>query len=72
VWVEQVALGEPGGKGKLMDVTRIIAELRSEREDIERAILSLERLDRLSTATREGAVQSMTEISRDKEPDDGL
>ena len=49
-----------------MDVTQIISELRSEREDIERKILSLERIDRLSTGTTEGAVRSVAEIRRVK------
>jgi hypothetical protein len=35
-------------KEQLMDVTRLISDLRSERDDIERAILALERIDQLS------------------------
>jgi hypothetical protein len=46
-----------------MDVTRIISELRLEREHIERTILSLERFDRLSTGTAEVAAQSETYIN---------
>jgi hypothetical protein len=53
-----------------MDVTGILSELRSEREDIERAILSLERFDRHGTGTTEAAAQSVTEIRRVREPDD--
>lgn len=40
------------GRGVSMDVTGIISELRTEREEIEQAILSLERFDRLRTGTR--------------------
>jgi hypothetical protein len=54
-----------------MDVTKIIAELRSEWEDIEREILALERLDRLSAGTMEATAQSVIEIRRVKEPDEG-
>ena len=32
------------GEGKIMDVSKILAELREERQQIEEAILSLERL----------------------------
>jgi len=42
-------------------VTRIISELSSELEGIERAILSLERCDRHSAGTTEAAAQ-LTEI----------
>ena len=55
-----------------MDVTRIISELRSEQEDIDRAILALERFDRVSIGTTERAVQSTTEIRAVKEPEDDL
>jgi hypothetical protein len=55
-----------------MDVTKIISELRLEREDIERAILSLERVDRPSAGTIEAAAQSGTEIRMVREPDGGL
>src|SRR5947207_14324285 len=37
--------GRPGG-GKEMDVDKILAELKSEREQLEEAIVSLERLAR--------------------------
>ena len=40
-----------------MDVTKIILGLRSELEDIEGAILALERCDRHSTGTTEAAAQ---------------
>jgi hypothetical protein len=46
-----------------MDVTRLISELRLEREHIERTILSLERFDRLSAETSEVAAQSVTHIN---------
>jgi len=52
-----------------MDVTKIISELRLEREDIERAILSLERFDRPSTGTTEMAAQSAAGIQMVREPD---
>ena len=42
-----------------MDVTGILSELRFEREDIERAILSLERFDWHSTGTTEAAAQAV-------------
>ena len=54
-----------------MDVTKILLELRSEREQIEWAILSLERFDQPSTGTTEAAAQSVTEIRKVREPDDG-
>ena len=47
-----------------MDVTRMISELRSEREHIEQTILSLERFDRLSTEAAEAAAQPVTYINR--------
>ncbi len=40
-----------------MDVTRIISQLRSEREQIEQAIRSLEEFDRLSTRPTEAKEQ---------------
>jgi hypothetical protein len=46
-----------------MDVTRVIAGLRLEREHIERIILSLERFDRLSIEAAEVAAQSVTYIN---------
>ena len=46
-----------------MDVTRLISELRLEREHIERTILSLERFDGLSTETAEVVAQSVTCIN---------
>jgi hypothetical protein len=46
-----------------MDVTRIISELRLEREHIERSILSLERFNRLGTETAEVGAQSVTYIN---------
>ena len=46
-----------------MDVTRLISELRLEREHIERSILSLERFDRLNTETAEVGAQSVTYIN---------
>ena len=55
-----------------MDVTKIISELRLEREDIERAILSLERFDRPSAGTAEVAAQSAPGIRMVREPDGGL
>ena len=36
--------GGPASKGILMDVTKILAELRQERDQIEEAIITLERL----------------------------
>jgi len=51
-----------------MDLTRIIGELRLEREEIERAIFSLERFDRPGTTV--AAVQSATAIRVVKEPND--
>jgi hypothetical protein len=53
-----------------MDVTTILSELRSEREDIEQAILSLERHIRSSARTTKAAAQSVTEIRRVREPGD--
>jgi DNA repair exonuclease SbcCD ATPase subunit len=52
-------------------VTRIISELRSEREDIEQDILTLERYDRLRTRAVEAAAQPVTEITKIKGPGDG-
>jgi hypothetical protein len=65
-------LGEQGNKGQLMDVTRIIAELRSERQEIERAILSLERFDRRSNGATKETPRYVTDIRRVMEPDGGL
>jgi DNA-binding response OmpR family regulator len=53
-----------------VDVTGVIAELRSEREEIERAILGLERSDRPSAKTTDAAAQSATGIRVLKELDD--
>jgi DNA-binding response OmpR family regulator len=53
-----------------MDVTRVLSDLRSEREDIEHAILSLERLDRPSAQTTDAAAQSATGIRVVKAPNE--
>jgi hypothetical protein len=45
-----------------MDVKKAISELRAERADIDRAILILERSNRVSTATAVAAAHSVTEI----------
>ena len=50
-----------------MDVTGTISELRAERENIEQAILSLERFDRLSAGTTKESTQSVIQIRRTKE-----
>ena len=53
-----------------MDLERIISELRSERDDIELAILYLERrFDQPRNATSEPATLAGTEIRRIKSPD---
>ena len=52
-------------------MARILSELRLEREDIEQAILFLERSYRPSSGTTKAAAQSVAEIRRPKEPDDG-
>jgi hypothetical protein len=54
-----------------MDVHRFILELRAEREDIEHAILSLEKGDQLRNGTTSVAKQSVTDIRRVKEPGGG-
>jgi hypothetical protein len=54
-----------------MDVTRIISELRSEQEEIEQEILSLERGDGPGSGTTEAAARSVTEIRTGGEPDAG-
>jgi len=46
-----------------MDVKKAISELRAERADIDRAILILERSDRVNTATAVAA-HSVTEIGK--------
>ena len=51
-----------------MDVTGVISELRSERDDVEQEILFLERADQHSTRTAEAATQSATEIRRGQRP----
>ena len=56
-----------------MDVKQILSELRWEREDIEKAILCLERSDRPGTGTAEtasAAAQPVIEIGSIKKPDD--
>ena len=53
-----------------MDVTRVLSDLRSEREDIEHAILSLERLDRPSAQPTDAAAQSAAGISVVKAPNE--
>jgi len=53
-----------------VDVTGVIAELRSEREEIERAILGLERSDRPSAKTTDAVAESSTGIRVLKELDD--
>jgi len=55
-----------------MDVTKILAELRSERDDIEQAILALERFDPHSAGAAKGAGQSVSEIRGFREPDDAF
>jgi hypothetical protein len=45
-----------------MDVLRIISELRLQRDHIQQAILSLERLDRPRTGVTETAAESRTEL----------
>ena len=57
--------------GQVMDVTRIISELRSEQEEIEQEILSLERGDGPGSGTTEAAARSVTEIRTGGEPDAG-
>jgi len=47
-----------------MDLARIISELRSEREEIDQAILSVERSDPLNTPKPQGAAQPITDFSR--------
>ena len=47
-----------------MDVTRVLSELRSEREEIEQAILDLEQTDPLSDRTAEAAARLVTAIGR--------
>ena len=54
-----------------MDVRGIIAELRSERQQIERAILSLKRFDRRDVGATRATAQSVTEIGSIIETDDG-
>jgi len=51
-----------------MDVTRVLSELRMEREEIEQAILSLERSDRRGAGATGAAAHSVTEIRRVREP----
>jgi hypothetical protein len=53
-----------------MDVTSILSELRSELEDIDRAILRLTPFDRVNTGTTKGAAQNATQIETNR-PDDG-
>jgi CheY-like chemotaxis protein len=52
-----------------VDLRRIISELRSERQEIERAVLSLERFDPPDTGTTEAAAQSATAITEVKRSD---
>lgn len=60
---------ENGQRGVLMDITRLLSDLRSEPQDIEQAILSLERLGRRSSVPAKLAFQSEAEV-RIVEPDD--
>ncbi len=52
-----------------VDMTRVIAELRSEREEIERAILTLERPDRPLAEVMEANELSATELRIVRKPD---
>ena len=52
-----------------VDVIRVISELRSERAEIDRAVLSLEQQDRPRTGTTEAASQSATAITVVKSTD---
>jgi len=52
-----------------MDHTRIISDLRSDRNHIEQSILSAERSDRLSTGIGKAAANSATEIRRIGKPE---
>ena len=63
--------GNKTGEGRLMDVTRIISELRSEQEKIEQEIRFLERADRHGAGTTEAAAHSVTEIRKVGESDAG-
>ena len=47
-----------------MDLAKIISELRREREDTERAIRYLERLDRHSTETAEAGTRETRRIMK--------
>jgi hypothetical protein len=47
-----------------MDVSSILSKLRSEREDIEQAILFLERSDQLNTRAQQETEHSVIEIRR--------
>ena len=69
--MEERPTGEQGCRGQHMDVTSIIAELRSEREQIEQDILSLERFGRRSAGATRAKPRSVTEMKRRLELDDG-
>jgi hypothetical protein len=54
-----------------MDVTPILAELRWERRQIERAILSLEGFHRRGARATKSEPEALTATKRAKEPGDG-
>jgi hypothetical protein len=47
-----------------MDVSKFISELLSEREDVDRAIMRLERFERLSLGTTNAQAPSWTEAEK--------
>ena len=71
--VGEVAPGAQGGKGRLMDVTSIISRLRSERQEIDEAILSLERSWNVATIATglTYAGEKMTCITSGRKPATG-
>jgi hypothetical protein len=54
-----------------MDVTGIIAELRSELQEIDQTILSLEGSNRVGIGATAAQAQSLVEIRRGRKPDGG-
>ena len=56
-------------KSQVMDIARMISELRADLKDINQAIVSLERLHRLRTITTERAARdTTTEIRTTRKP----
>jgi hypothetical protein len=64
IGITGIGLVHTGRKEQLMDVTRMISKLRSERDDIDQAILRLERRDQTGSGRIQAAERPVTEIRK--------